>query len=173
MRLRILAALLMTTLAMQISIGYLAEAATNNPYGTSEVDPAEPNEIILTITNGSQKVDFAYPRLTKFKSEKITIYEPFVKKRVTFTVIHISKLFAMAHIAKKDYVSTIALNDYVFKASASEFLAAGTLIAIKVNGKAIGYDQGGPIRLIYPPKSKWAKNLDAWNWSLAEIKVEP
>ncbi|MEY4497671.1 MAG: hypothetical protein RLZZ364_976 [Actinomycetota bacterium] len=173
MRLRFLAALLITTLATQISLGYLAEATASNPYGATEVDPAGPNEIILTITNGSQKVEFPYPRLARFKGEKITIYEPFVKKRQTFTVIEISKLFAMAHIAKKDYISTIALNDYVFKAAAAEFLAAGALIAIKVNGNPIGYDQGGPIRLIYPPKSKWAKNLDAWNWSLAEIKVEP
>ena len=150
-------------------LAYSKEA--KNPYGTGSIDPAGPNEIILTITKGARKVDFAYPRLLKMKQERISIYEPFLKKRQSFSVIPLKNLFSFLAISGSDIVTTVALNDYVFTESAEKFNAAGAYIAIKVNGKAIGYDQGGPIRLVYGEKSIWAKNLDAWNWSLVTIRV--
>ena len=142
-----------------------------NPYGTGTIDPAAPNEVILTITKGSRKVEFAYPRLQKLKLSTITIYEPFLKKRQSFSVIPLKTLFAFAGISGKDRVKTIALNDYTFAESAENFISANTYLAIKVDGQPIGYDQDGPIRLIFSDKSKWSKNLDAWNWSLASISV--
>jgi len=142
-----------------------------NPYGTGTIDPAAPNEVILTITKGSRKVEFAYPRLQKLKLSTITIYEPFLKKRQSFSVVPLKTLFVFAGISGKDHVKTTALNDYTFAETAENFISAGAYLAIKVNGQPIGYDQGGPIRLIFSDKSKWSKNLDAWNWSLASISV--
>lgn len=149
-----------------------SSAAGKNPYGTLEVDPAGPNEIIFTISKGLKKADFAYLRLLKMKSVEITINEPFIKKRQTFTAIPISKLFALVGISDSDLVTTTALNDYVFKDRAKNFLKASAYLAIKKNGKAIGYDEGGPIRLIYSNSSPWANYLDSWNWSLASISVK-
>jgi hypothetical protein len=149
-----------------------AVAAETNPYGTSTVDPAGPNEIIFTISKGSKSTQFATSRLFKLKTSEITIYEPFLKKRQTFSVIPISTFFKMVGIKGNDQVLTTALNDYVFKAKASQFIAAGALIAIKRDGKEISYDQGGPIRIIFGSKSTWAKYLDAWNWSLSSITVK-
>ena len=149
-----------------------AIAADTNPYGTSAVDPAGPNEIIFTISKGRKSTQFATSRLLKMKATEVNIYEPFLKKRQTFSVIPISTFFTMVGIKGNDLVTTTALNDYVFKAKASQFIAAQTLVAIKRNGEQIPYDQGGPIRLIFTNKSTWAKNLDAWNWSLAAITVK-
>ena len=149
-----------------------AIAAGTNPYGTSTVDPAGPNEIIFTIAKGSKSTQFATSRLFKIKTTNITIYEPFLKKRQTFSVIPISTFFSMVGIKGNDQVITTALNDYVFKAKASQFVAAEALIAIKRDGKEIPYDQGGPIRIIFASKSPWAKYLDAWNWSLSSITVK-
>jgi hypothetical protein len=95
-----------------------------------------------------------------------------LKKRQSFTVVKLSTLFNFVGISANDAVVTTALNDYIFTAKASQFLAADAYLAIKRNGKEIEYDQGGPIRLIYSDKSKWAKNLDAWNWSIASISVK-
>ena len=153
-------------------IGVALATESKNPYGTGNVDPAAPNEVILTITKGSKKVEFAYPRLQKLKQSTITIYEPFLKKRQSFTVIPLKNLFNLAGISGKDRVKTMALNDYVFTEAAESFIAAEAYLAIKVNGQPIGYDQGGPIRLIFSDKSKWSKNLDAWNWSLVSISVK-
>lgn len=143
-----------------------------NPYGTLTVDPAGPNEVILTVAKGERSTQFAYSRLLKMKSTTITINEPFIKKRQTFTVIPIKSLFTLVGISGNDLVSTRALNDYLFKDTASHFISAGAYLAIKKNGKSIGYNEGGPIRLIYADSSKWADYLDSWNWSLASITVK-
>jgi hypothetical protein len=105
------------------------------------------------------------------KQETITIYEPFLKKRQSFSVIPLKTFFAFLGIKGGDKVITTALNDYIYSNTAAQFIAADGYLAIKREGAAIGYDQGGPIRIIYPDKSKWAKNLDAWNWSLSSIQV--
>lgn len=165
--------IILTSLTLITGFASPANAASEkNPYGSATVDPAGPNEILLTITKGSRKADFALPKLLKVKQSRITIYEPFLKKRQSFTVVKLSTLFNSVGISGNDMVVTTALNDYIFTAKASQFLAANAYLAIKRNGKEIGYDQGGPIRLIYSDKSKWAKNLDAWNWSIATISVK-
>jgi hypothetical protein len=153
-------------------IGVANANESKNPYGTATIDPAGPNEVILTITKGSRKVEFAFPRLKKMKQSNISIYEPFLKKRQSFSVIPLKSLFNLAGIAGKNRVVTTALNDYVFTESAKNFIEADAYLAIKVDGQPIGYDQGGPIRLIFSDKSKWSKNLDAWNWSLVSISVK-
>jgi hypothetical protein len=149
-----------------------AAVSPKNPYGTATIDPAAPNEIILTISKGSQKVEFAYPRLLKLRHSTISIYEPFLKKRQSFTVIRLQTLFNFVGIAGSDKVVTKALNDYIFTAKASDFLKTQGYLAIKRDGAPIPYDQGGPIRIIFPDDSKWSKNLDAWNWSLFTISVK-
>lgn len=147
-------------------------ADTKNPYGTLTVDPAGPNEIIFTISKGDRVAHFAYSRLLKMKSTTITINEPFIKKRQSFTVIPLKNLFTFVGISGKDMVTTTALNDYIFKDSANNFLKAGAYIAIAKNGKEIGYSEGGPIRLVYADSSPWAHYLDSWNWSLSSITVK-
>lgn len=147
-------------------------AESKNPYGTPAVDPAGPNEIIFTVSKGSRKVKFTESTLLKLKSSTISIYEPFLKKRQSFTVIPMKTLFALVGISGKDKVYTTALNDYVYTNTAANFIAAGAYIAIKRGNEPIAYDQGGPLRIVFADNSKWARTLDAWNWSLASISVK-
>ena len=149
-----------------------ATAAEKNPYGTSTVDPAGPTEVIFTVSKGSKKAEFAYARIQKMKSKTISIYEPFLKKRQKFTVIPLKNFFALVGISNQDKVMTIALNDYIYTNTAAQFISAGAYIAIKREGVDIPYDQGGPLRLVFADDSRWAKNLDAWNWSLSAIRVK-
>ena len=147
-------------------------AAGTNPYGISTVDPAGPNEAILVLSKGKKIDKLTFKSLLKVKSSTISIYEPFLKKRQTFTAIPLKTLFDMVGIKGSDQVSTIALNDYIFKATASQFVTAQGLLAVKSNGSRINYDRGGPIRIIFPDSSRWANNLDAWNWSIAAISAK-
>ncbi len=162
---------LMIALLISIVLTTPSYSSEKNPYGSLAVDPAGPNEVILTITKGDRSTTFAYSRLLKMKSRTITINEPFIKKRQNFTVIPIQNLFGFVGISGKDLVSTRALNDYLFVDTAAQFIKAGAYLAIKKNGKAIGYNEGGPIRLVYAESSSWANYLDSWNWSLASITV--
>lgn len=146
--------------------------AAKNPYGTSTVDPAAPNQVILTLRDGSKRAEFAYERLIKMKTSTLSIYEPFLKRREKFTVIPLKSLFAFVGIEGSDRVVTKALNDYIFTATAQDFIRAQGYLAIKRNGQPIQYDQGGPIRIIFPDTSRWAKKLDAWNWSITSMSVK-
>jgi len=147
-------------------------AESTNPYGASTVDPAGPTEVIFTVSKGSKKVTYTTNQLFKLKSSVISIYEPFLKKRQSFTVIPMKYFFSTVGIAGNDKVLTNALNDYVYSNTASKFLAANGYIAIKRDGQNIPYDQGGPVRIVFDDKSAWAKNLDAWNWALASMTVK-
>lgn len=146
--------------------------AETNPYGVSTIDPAPASQAILTLTNKDMVKKYRVVDLQKFKTTEIKIFEPFVKRNQTFTVIPLQTLFAQVGIKSGDLVITKALNDYVYKNTAGNFQSAHGYLAIAREGKAIPYDQGGPIRIIFPTKSKWAKFLDPWNWSLMSIAVQ-
>ena len=146
-----------------------AKPTKSNPYGAGTVDPAGPNEPILTITNGNKTQKFTMKNLLAMNPTVISIYEPFVKKRQKFTVIPLAKLFEKLGINSNSSVTTKALNNYVYKNKASAFVAASGYLAIKRNGSDIPYDEGGPIRLVYPDTSSWSKSLDSWNWSISSI----
>jgi hypothetical protein len=168
---KILLALVSIAIALVLTPG-AATAATTNPYGVPVVDPAGPNEVIFTIAKGGKKVEFTEAKLTKVKSSVISIYEPFIKKRQSFTVIPLKTFFTMVGITGKDKVDTIALNDYIYTNTAAKFTAANAYLAIKRDGVQIPYDQGGPIRIVFSDKSSWAKTLEAWNWSLVSIRAK-
>ena len=144
-------------------------ASSSNPYGAGPVAPAGPNDPILTIVNRKKKFDFTLKKLMALHPVKITIYEPFVKKTQTFTAIPLQIPFKLSGIQPRNTVVTKALNDYVYSNKASKFISAKAYVAVKRSGLDIPYDQGGPIRLIYPNNSVWAVFLDPWNWCLRSI----
>jgi hypothetical protein len=146
--------------------------SATNPYGAGAIDPAGPNEAILVITSSTKTMKFTLKQLMALKPTKISLFEPFVNKRQTFSVISLSSLFKKAGIKSWEKVVTKALNNYEYVNTASEFTSAKGYLAVKRNGVSIPYDQGGPIRLVYPDSSKWSKSLDPWNWSLASIYVQ-
>jgi hypothetical protein len=146
--------------------------AEKNPYGGTAVPAPAPTEVILTVSNASIIKNYSMNDLKKLNPISITIYEPFVRKRQTFLAIPFSRFATDAKIPKKAKLSTIALNDYIYSNTLSNFVKAKGHIAIALAGKPISYDQGGPIRIIFPTDSVWAKNLDPWNWSLRRILVK-
>jgi hypothetical protein len=167
---RILTAGLVVVLSL--SLMPVGMAKDSNPYGGVKVPPPSPTEIILTIQKGSVSKGISMKDLMAMKSTNLSIAEPFVKKRQQFRAIPLSTIFELAEIKGKDQVQTIALNDYIYTNSAANFLSADGYLAISRSGKPIGYDEGGPIRIIFPDKSKWAHFLDPWNWSLKSLKVK-
>lgn len=158
--------------ALLIAFVPTSVAADTNPYGGVGVPPPSPTEIILTIQKGKISKKISMKDLLVMKSEIITINEPFVKKIQSFRAIPLKTLFTLADIKGSDRVETAALNDYIYTNTALNFLSADGYLAISRSGKPIGYDQGGPIRIIFPDKSKWSRFLDPWNWSLKSLKVK-
>jgi len=159
-------------IALSLSVIPASMAADANPYGGVSVPPPSATETILTIRKGTFTKNISMGDLMKMKSATVTINEPFVKKVQSFKAVPLKTLFAFAGIKGNDKVQTIALNDYVYTNTAANFVAADGYLAFSRSGKAIGYDQGGPIRIIFPDKSKWGKFLDPWNWSLKSLTVK-
>lgn len=159
-------------IALSLTMMPLGIAADSNPYGGTKVSPPLPTETILTIRKGSFTKKISMKDLMGMKSDTVSIYEPFVKKMQSFKAIPLKNLFTLAGIKGNDKVQTIALNDYIYTNTAASFVAADGYLAFSRSGEAIGYDQGGPIRIIFPNKSKWAKFLDPWNWSLRSLTVK-
>jgi len=147
--------------------------ATTNPYGAAvAMDPPDPTDPILTVTNHAKVLHLTLNDLKKLGTSQISIYEPFVKTRQTFTVVSLAKIFKAAGITANSSLITDALNDYIYKDSVQHFLASNGQLAIARFGAAIPYDQGGPIRIIFPDGTTLSKNLNAWNWSLNVITVK-
>ena len=147
-------------------------ASETNPYGAAVVDPLGPNEPVLTLSGGSGgKVELTLAELEALGTTTVTIYEPFVKKQQTFTGVPLSAVLDRDGIASSATIDTIALNDYEYSNLASTFEASDAILATQRDGQPIPYDQGGPVRLVFPDGSSLAGVLDAWNWSLSEIAV--
>ena len=115
-------------------------------------------------------VDFA--TLDRAASDEITILEPFVKRRMTFTVIPMRELLQRAGAdpsARKLYLH--ALDDYHVDLPMAGVRNAGFL-ATRIDGKKIPIAKGGPFRLLFTGDGKLARDTDNWIWSLDSARVE-
>ena len=145
--------------------------SASNPYGAGcKVDPPKATDVVLTVT-GATSHAYTMGELTSLATKTIDIYEPFVKARQTFAVVSMTDLLNTAGFKPAQKVETLALNDYAFVDTAAHFIDNNAYIAISRNAADIPMDQGGPIRIVFEDSSAYAKNLDAWNWSLKSIGI--
>lgn len=148
-----------------------AGPSTSNPYGAPSIDPAGPDEPILTVEGGSTPLSLTLDQLNALGGTTITIDEPFVKKRQTFRGVPLATVLAKAGIPDTATIDTVALNDYRYASAVAPMVGSQALIATERDGAPIPYDQGGPIRIVFPDGTPLSTVLDAWNWSLASISV--
>jgi hypothetical protein len=151
-----------------------ASPSASNPYGVLAVDPPGPTEPVLTLHGGSAgTVTMTLAQLEALGTTTITVDEPFVKQRLSFTGVPMSAVLARAGIQAGAYVTTRALNDYDYANVASAFTDSNALIATRRGDGPVPFDAGGPIRIVFPDGSTMSSVLDAWNWSIASIDVTP
>ncbi len=92
-----------------------------------------------------------------------------MKTRQTFSGVPLAAVLAKAGVPDTATIDTVALNDYHYASAVQTMVASQALIATKLDGAPIPYDQGGPIRIVFPDRTALSSVLDAWNWSLASI----
>jgi len=110
-------------------------------------------------------------QLEALGTETVTIDEPFVKERLAFSGVAMEKVLAKAGIPAGEKITTKALNDYEYANLASAFTGSHAIIATRRGDQPVPFDAGGPIRIIFPDGSSLASTLDAWNWSIASIRL--
>lgn len=144
----------------------------SNPYGVLDIDAPAANEPILSVTTSAGTATFTVAQFRSLGATKVTLDEPFVKKQQTFVGVPFAAIVAKTGMNSNAQVLTVALNDYRWTGSVADMIASQALVAYEVDGRSIGYDEGGPIRLVYPNGTALATNLDAWNWSLSELSEQ-
>lgn len=163
-----------STSGTSVSAGSTTAAAspsTTNPYGVPSIDPPAPNEPIFDVKGGSTPLSLTLDQLNALGNTSITIDEPFVKKRQTFSGVPLATILDRAGIPTTATIETVAINDYHYAGPAAPMVGSQALIATARDGAPIPYDQGGPIRIVFPDGTPLSSVLDAWNWSLASITV--
>ena len=146
---------------------------TENPYGADiEVDPPAPGESVLTVTGPAGEKTYSLEQIAALGPQTVTINEPFVNKKQTFTAVPLEALLTPAGLTGSQMIDTTALNEYEYSNTAESFVSEGALLAYELDGKPIPYDQGGPVRIIFADDAPGASNLDAWNWSLSSISAQ-
>jgi hypothetical protein len=151
-----------------------ASPSSSSPYGTLTIDPAGPDDAVLEVDGGSSGHQaFTLVQLEALGTTTVTVDEPFVKKRQSFTGVPLSTILAKAGIAGGVRITTHALNDYDYANVASAFTGSEAIVATQRDASRIPLDQGGPIRLVYPDGTPLSSVLDAWNWSLASVAATP
>lgn len=148
-----------------------APATTSSPYGAPEIDPPAPGEPILIVSGGAVPLELTMEDLDALGRTTVTVDEPFVKKRQTFSGVPLATVLAEAGIPASATINTVALNDYEYTSEAQPMITSDALLATQRDGAPIPYDQGGPVRLVFPDGTPLSRVLDAWNWSLASISV--
>jgi len=144
---------------------------TSNPYGVPSIDPPAPNEPVLTVTGGTTPLSLTLDQLDALGATTVTIDEPFAKKRQTFSGVPLKAVLVKAGIPETATIETLALNAYRYASAARPMIDSGALIATRRDNGPIPYDQGGPLRIVFPDGTPLSSVLDAWNWSLATINV--
>jgi hypothetical protein len=142
---------------------------TSNPYGVQSIDPPAPNEPVLTVTGGTTPLSLNLDQLDALGHTTVTVDEPFVKARQTFSGVPLSAVLAKAGIPDTATIDTVALNAYHFTSAVEPMIDSQALIATRRGDAPIPYDQGGPIRIVFPDGTSLSSVLDAGNWSLASI----
>ena len=146
--------------------------ASVKPLGAPSGEPAlriegvKRGNVSATVT----EVDFA--TLDRAATQKITVFEPFVKREMTFSVIPMAELLQRAGVdpsARELYMH--ALDDYHVDLPVAGLKEAGFL-ATRLDGKKIPIAKGGPIRLLFSGDGKLARDTDNWIWSFDSARVE-
>ncbi|WP_445167813.1 molybdopterin-dependent oxidoreductase [Mycolicibacterium sp. Dal123E01] len=143
-----------------------------NPHGIGPIDPPAPGAPVLTIHGGRAPLVLTLDALNALGSRTITVDEPFVKRRETYSGVPLASVLGKAGIPGGATIDTVGLDGYHYVSAAEPMIESQALIATDREGAPIPEDQGGPIRLVFPDGTPLSSVLDAWNWSLDVIAVK-
>ena len=133
--------------------------------------PAPTGDAVLAVGDGqSDDVVFDLATLERAGTVEGELFEPFEKKRVTFTGVELKDVLALAGVPAATDLHLVALDDYTVDLDGADVEAGGILLATSVDGNPIPIANGGPIRIVFLDDVEVGKTTDLWIWSLARIE---
>lgn len=139
--------------------------------------PAPKGKPVLRLTGVTKgnagphttKLDFA--TLDDLGREHVTIYEPFLKRKLSFTGIRMSRLLRLVGLpSSASALYMHALDDYHVNLPVGGVASDGFL-ATRVDGQPIRIAKGGPIRLLFTDDDGLGANTDNWIWSMDRVRA--
>lgn len=112
--------------------------------------------------------------LSQLATRRVSLYEPFEQRRMTFRVVPLRDVLALAGVQTgAKTLHAVALNDYVVDLPLDVAAADGTYVAVSgSDGSAIPVESGGPIRIVFADDTKGGEVDNYWIWSLAQVTVQ-
>lgn len=137
-----------------------------------DVVPAPTGDAILTVGPGLRdEVVFDIATLEGAGTVEGELYEPFEKRRVTFTGVELKDALALAGVPAGTDLHLVALDAYTADLSGADVEAGGILLATSVDDKPIPIADGGPIRVVFHDDVELGKTTELWIWSLERIEL--
>jgi hypothetical protein len=106
----------------------------------------------------------------------VEAFNPYEKRSDTYTGVWMED-FA-AHFGATDIKSlkTTAIDDYEITFDKAEWTELRILIATRVNGSYIDFDEKGPMRIVFPDYDEkleaYQLNLPKWTWMITKVTLE-
>jgi hypothetical protein len=138
--------------------------------------PAPQGKPVLTVkgpgvtANAPAGLSFDLATIERLGLVELNIYEPFDKKRMSFTGVELGHVAEVAGLPKTAGLHLVALDDYQVDFSPEQLRARGALLATRMDGKPIPIAKGGPIRVVFADDSKLGKDTNLWIWSVVTIE---
>ena len=140
--------------------------------------PAPKGKAVLRVTGvgsgnaGTHATALDFRTLEQMPQVKVRVYEPFLKRDMSFSGVRMSDLLAVIGVSPSaGSIYMHALDDYHVTLTQDQLASAGAVLATRANGARIAIKDGGPIRIILPGSGKVADNTDNWVWSVDRIRA--
>ncbi len=168
-------ALLLCLLAATACAGGAAEGERAElPGAFDDGVPTVTGDVVLTVTDATDAaVDWDLDTLAMLEQQQLTIVEPFIEEEHTYTgPLWADVLRASGIDLDADHtIELVALDDYVAEIPTDAETLDRAVLAHLVDGDPIAIEDGGPIRLVYPPDNPASENANNWIWSIRTARV--
>lgn len=130
----------------------------------------EPVVQLTGLVGSGEPLEVDLAGLDALPQQKLTTYEPFLKKDVAFSGVSFADLLDAAD-ASGTSVLVHALDDYERTLTVDDLRQPGVLLATREGGEEISLPNGGPVRLVFPKDSEAGADPDLWVWSIDRLTV--
>jgi len=137
-----------------------------------------PSRSILDIkgaigyTNSAGALSFDMATIDRLPTIDVTLYEPFLKRRVTYRGVLLSDILSLAKMtAGAKSLHMTALDDFVMDINVDQLGANDLVVATREEGKLMPVAKGGPTRIVFPDGASVGKDTEKWIWSLKTVEV--
>lgn len=132
--------------------------------------------LLSGATRDGNKQRVTVKQIEQLKTHQVAVFNPYEDRTESYSGVWMKEF--VQHFGQPDVtrMKMHAVDDYSIEFNASEWNDLRILMATRTNGKYMGYELKGPIRIIFPdydPKLEVYKvNLPKWMWMINKVEFE-